>query len=62
MTITNATKVAPRDQNDDVHDNIDPAARPTRRILSVEEKLDLVAATRRTRGPSLDVKGCTRVS
>src|SRR5665213_414867 len=43
MTITNATKVAPRDQNDDVQDNIDPAARPTRRILSVEEKLDLLA-------------------
>ena len=43
MTITNATKVAPRDQNDDVPDNIDPAARPTRRILSVEEKLDLLA-------------------
>ena len=41
--MTNATKVAPRDQNDDVPDNIDPAARPTRRILSVEEKLDLLA-------------------
>ena len=41
--MTNATKVASRDQNDDVPDNIDPAARPTRRILSVEEKLDLLA-------------------
>jgi len=43
MTITNATKVAKHDQNDDVDDNVDPAARPTRRILSVEEKLDILA-------------------
>ncbi|HEY5266500.1 MAG TPA: hypothetical protein VIJ40_06785 [Acidimicrobiales bacterium] len=43
MTITNAAKVAKHDQNDDVDDNDDPAARPTRRILSVEEKLDILA-------------------
>ena len=43
MTIINAKKVAPRHQSDDVSDNIDPAARPTRRILSVEEKLDFLA-------------------
>jgi hypothetical protein len=43
MTTTNATKVASRDQNDDVDDNVDPAARPTRRILSVDEKLDILA-------------------
>jgi transposase len=43
MTITNATKVAKHDQNDDVEDDVDPAARPTRRILSVEEKLDILA-------------------
>jgi transposase-like protein len=43
MTTTNATKVASHDQNDDVDDNTDPAARPTRRILSVEEKLDILA-------------------
>jgi transposase-like protein len=43
MTIANATKVATQDQNDDVDNNVDPAARPTRRILSVEEKLDLLA-------------------
>jgi len=42
MTASNATKVASRDQNDDVDDNSDPAARPTRRILSVEEKLDIL--------------------
>ena len=43
MTITNAAKVAKYDQNDYVDDNVDPAARPTRRILSVEEKLDILA-------------------
>ena len=43
MTIINAKKVAPRHQSDDVSDNIDPAARPTRRILSVEEKFDFLA-------------------
>ena len=43
MTITNAAKVAKYDHNDDVDDNVDPAARPTRRILSVEEKLDILA-------------------
>jgi transposase-like protein len=43
MTITNATKVAKHEQNDDVDDSVDPAARPTRRILSVEEKLDILA-------------------
>lgn len=43
MTTTNATKVASHDQNDDVDSNTDPAARPTRRILSVEEKLDILA-------------------
>ena len=43
MTITNATKVAKYDQNDVVDDNVDPAAQPTRRIFSVEEKLDILA-------------------
>ena len=44
MSITNTTKVAKHDQNNDVDDNVDPAARPTRRILSVEEeKLDILA-------------------
>lgn len=43
MTATNATKVARHDQNDDVDDNIDPAARPTRRVFSVEEKLTILA-------------------
>lgn len=43
MTTTNATNVASHDQNDDVDNNADPAARPTRRILSVAEKLDILA-------------------
>ena len=43
MSITNVTKVAKHDKNNDVDDNVDPAARPTRRILSVEEKLDILA-------------------
>jgi transposase len=43
MTTTNATKVAKHDQNDEVDDNIDPAARPTRRVISVEEKLAILA-------------------
>jgi transposase-like protein len=42
MTTTNATKVASPGQNDSV-DDADPAARPTRRILSVAEKLDILA-------------------
>jgi transposase-like protein len=43
MTTTNATKVAQHDQNDDVDDNVDPSARPTRRAISVEEKLEILA-------------------
>jgi transposase-like protein len=43
MTTTNSTKVVSRDQNGDVEDNIDPAARPTRRIISTEEKLTILA-------------------
>jgi transposase-like protein len=43
MTTTNSAQAASRDQNGDVEDNIDPAARPTRRIISIEEKLALLA-------------------
>lgn len=43
MTATNSAQAASRDQNGDVEDNIDPAARPTRRIISTEEKLALLA-------------------
>ena len=43
MTTTNATQVAKHDQNDDVDDNVDPAARPPRRVISVEEKLAILA-------------------
>jgi transposase-like protein len=44
MTTTNAAKAESRDQNGDVDDNIDPAARPTRRTFTSEEKLRLLAA------------------
>jgi len=43
MTTTNATEVAKHGHNDDVDDNSDPAARPTRRILGAEEKPDILA-------------------
>jgi transposase-like protein len=43
MTTTNATELASHEQNDDVDNNADPAAQPTRRVLSVEEKLDILA-------------------
>jgi transposase-like protein len=44
MTSTNAVKADFRDQTGDVQDNNDPAARPTRRTFSTEEKLALLAA------------------
>jgi transposase-like protein len=44
MTTTNSAPAVSRDQNGDVHDNNDPAARPTRRTFSTEEKLALLAA------------------
>jgi hypothetical protein len=44
MTAMNSAQAASRDQNGDVVDNIDPAARPTRRIISTEEKIALLAA------------------
>ena len=40
----NTAKADLRDQNGDVHDNTDPAARPTRRTFSTEEKLALISA------------------
>jgi transposase-like protein len=44
MTAINSAPAVPRDQDGDVHDNTDPAARPTRRTFSTEEKLALLAA------------------
>ncbi len=44
MTTTNSAQAVSRDQNGDVHDNNDPAARPTRRTFSTEEKLALLSA------------------
>jgi len=46
MTLTNSTPLMARAQNKDVTDNTDddPAARPTRRIFTAEEKLAILAA------------------
>ena len=44
MTTTNAAEAVSRDQDGDVQDNTDPAARPTRRTFSTEEKLALLAS------------------
>ena len=44
MTTTNSAPAASRDQDGDVHDNNDPAARPTRRTFTSEEKLALLSA------------------
>jgi transposase-like protein len=44
MTTTNSAPAVSRDQNGDVHDNNDPAARPTRRTFTSEEKLALLSA------------------
>jgi transposase len=44
MTLTNSTSLMARAQNEDVTDDTDPAARPTRRIFTPEEKLTILAA------------------
>ena len=44
MTTTNAAQAVSRDQDGGVQDNTDPAARPTRRTFSTEEKLALLSA------------------
>lgn len=44
MTSINAAEAVSRDQNGDVQDNNDPAARPTRRTFASEEKLALLSA------------------
>ena len=44
MTATNTAEAVSRDQDGRVPDNTDPAARPTRRTFSTEEKLALLAA------------------
>jgi transposase-like protein len=43
MTTTNSAQAVSRDQDGDVQDNNDPAARPTRRTFSTEEKLALLS-------------------
>jgi hypothetical protein len=44
MTAINSAPAVSRDQNSDVQDNNDPAARPTRRTFSTEEELALLSA------------------
>jgi len=44
MTLTNAASLTARAQNRDVTDDIDPAAPPTRRSFSPEQKLAILAA------------------
>jgi len=44
MTTTNSAQAVSRDQDGDVQGNNDPAARPTRRTFSTEEKLALLSA------------------
>lgn len=44
MTAINSAPAVSRDQNGDVQDNSDPAARPTRRTFTTEEKLALLSA------------------
>ena len=44
MTSTNSAQAVSRDQDGDVDNNNDPAARPTRRTFSTEEKLALLGA------------------
>jgi transposase-like protein len=44
MTVTNSTPLMARAQNGDVTDDTDPAARPTRRIFTPEEKLAILTA------------------
>jgi transposase-like protein len=52
MTLTNPTPLMARAQNEDVtDDDTDPAARPTRRTFTVEEKLRVLAAYERVSGP-----------
>lgn len=44
MTTTKTAETVSRDQDGDVQDNNDPAARPTRRTFTAEEKLALHSA------------------
>jgi len=44
MTLTNSAPLMARAENGDVHDHTDPAARPTRRTFTAEQKLEILAA------------------
>ena len=44
MTLTNSTSLTARAQNEDVTDDTDPAAAPTRRTFTPDQKLRILAA------------------
>jgi hypothetical protein len=44
MTLTNSTPLMARAHDGAVHDDTDPAARPTRRMFTAEQKLAILAA------------------
>jgi NAD(P)-dependent dehydrogenase (short-subunit alcohol dehydrogenase family) len=44
MTLTNSPSLAMRSHNEDVPDDLDPAARPKRRSFSAEQKLSILSA------------------
>jgi hypothetical protein len=44
MTLTNSTPLMARAHDGGVHDDSDPAARPTRRMFTAEQKLAILAA------------------
>jgi len=44
MTLTNSTSLTTRAQNGDVTDDTDPAAAPTRRTFTPDQKLTILAA------------------
>src|SRR5665213_1189769 len=44
MTLTNSTSVTTRAHDGDVNDDTDPAARPTRRTFTADQKLAILAA------------------
>jgi transposase len=43
MTLTNSPSLAMRSHNEDVPDDLDPAARPKRRSFSAEQKLSILS-------------------
>jgi hypothetical protein len=51
MTLTNSTSLMARAHDGDVTDDTDPAARPTRRTFTAEQKLAILAGYDEATGP-----------